>query len=413
MYERHIEPKLLMAMTDTPVILLNGARQTGKSTLAKILAENLPNTKYYNLDNLVDLAAVQTDPENFVNHPETTLIIDEVQKAPELFLAIKQTVDENRRPGRFLLTGSTNIFLLPQISESLAGRMEIISFWPLSQGEIKNSPENFIDNLFADEFNTLSPEVLAREELITAIIRGGYPEPLTRSTPARRKAWFNSYITAILQRDIRDYSQIEALSALPRLLALLAARSASLMNYAELSRSSGIPQTTLVRYITLLKATFLVHEVLPWSGNFSKRLVKSPKVYLNDTGLMTHLLGVDLKHLLDDPNHLGNLLENFVVNELKKQMEWNETIVTMLHYRSQGGQEIDIILENMAGQCVGIEVKASGILTKKDFAILSSFAEELGEKFIRGIVLYTGDKFLSFGENLYAVPITALWGSKI
>jgi predicted AAA+ superfamily ATPase len=409
MHHRNITDKLLIALSDTPVVLINGARQTGKSTLAKWIAENKHPADYYTLDNVATLAAISTNPGDFVARQNRPIILDEIQKAPELFVAIKESVDKNRKAGRFLLTGSANVLLLPKISESLAGRMEIVTLWPLSQGEIHNIKEDFIDRIFAKDFSLLKTESLSRKALFSRIIHGGYPEILTRKDETRRQDWFESYITAILQRDIRDLTNIEGLTILPKLLRLLAARSASLLNYAELSRTSGIPHTTLMRYMTLLQTTFLISLILPWSGNFSKRLVKTPKLYLNDTGLLSYLLGINENRFETEFNGSGMLLENFVANELRKQLTWNKTRAEIYHYRTQSGQEVDLVLEDKAGSCVGIEVKSAANITERDFKGLYAFAEQIKNKFICGILFYTGEQILPFGKRFYALPVSALW----
>jgi uncharacterized protein len=410
MYTRNIIKKISIALEDTPVVLLNGARQTGKSTLAKSLAQNLTNVTYYNLDDITVRAAIQSDISQFVAHNKGLVIIDEVQKIPELFDAIKLAVDNDRRPGRFLLTGSLNIYFLSKMSDSLAGRIEIISLWPLSQGEINNVEENFIDKIFAKNVIPLQKvDNLNRDKFFEHVLRGGYPEVLTRKTKERQYAWFASYVSTILQRDIKDITNIEDVSSLPKLLKLLATRAASLLNHAELSRTSGIPQTTLTRYLTLLQATFLIQVVFPFSNNRGKRLVKTPKVFLNDTGLLAYLLGLDRDALSQDGYFRGILLENFVVMELIKQLTWSKTNPEIFHYRTYAGSEIDIILENRAGNILGIEVKSTSVLTKKDFRNFEILAEDLGSKFLRGIILYTGDKVLPFGKNLYALPANLLW----
>lgn len=410
MYIRHITSQILSAIADTPVILINGARQTGKSTLMEWISNNVHPATYYTLDNTTTLAAIKSDPGDFIANMDGPVILDEIQRAPELFVAIKEAVDKNRKPGRFLLTGSANVLLLPKLSESLAGRMEIINLWPLSQGELIGNKEGFIDALFEKQFALFELKPLTRKKLIQLILAGGYPEVLSRKDPVRRLDWFESYITAILQRDIRELANIDGLTTLPKLLALLAARTSSLLNLAELSRASGISHTTLIRYMSLLQATFLIHPVTPWSNNLSKRLVKTPKLFLNDTGLVSYLTGINEERINTEPQLLGMLLENFVVLELKKQLTWTSKVrVKLFHYRTQSGQEIDIILEDASGRCVGIEVKSGRTVTEKDFNSLKIFGEENKDKFIRGIVLYTGDKVYSFGKNFYAIPVNALW----
>ena len=409
MYARYISDSIKLALQDTPVVVLNGARQTGKSTLVKWLIENNHMNGFYNLDDMTTFASVQADPVGFISNMRGNVIIDEVQKIPELVLAIKSAVDEDRRPGRFLLTGSANVLNLPNISDSLAGRMEILSLWPLSQGEIQEEKQSFIDDLFENDFTIKQYPLLDYDHLIEAIIKGGYPEVLTRKTSERRDAWFNSYITALLQKDVKEIADIENLIVLPRLFRLLATRSATLLNNAELSRSSSIPQTTLKRYLALLETMFLINTVLPWNNNKGKRLVKAPKIFFNDTGLMSYLLNIDQGRLLLQRDMLGALLENFVVVELKKQITWSQKKPGLFHFRSQAGQEVDVILEDRAGRCIGIEVKSSSTVIQKDFNGLRAFAELAGKKFIRGVVLYTGDKAVPFGNNLLALPVNALW----
>lgn len=411
MHKRNIIKKIQTALSDTPVILLNGARQTGKSTLVKTLIANTDNVSYYTLDDIGTLAAMQSDLTGFISKQNGFTVIDEVQKIPDLFSAIKLAVDNDRKPGRFLLTGSANVLLLPKISESLAGRMEIISLWPFSQGEIADSCDTFVDYIFAKEITALKFFPLSREKLLTRILAGGYPEVLTRVTNVRRQDWFAAYITAILQRDVKDIANIDSLVVMPKLLKLLATRASALLNYADVSRASTIPHSTLTRYLALLQATFLIYIVSSWSNNLGKRLVKMPKLFFNDTGLLSYLLGIDQVGVKANPYFIGALLENFVVTELMKQLTWNETRAELFHYRTQAGSEIDVILENRAGQIVGLEIKASSTITAKDFQHLKSLADDLKDRFLRGIVLYTGDQILPFGKNLYAMPVSALWSS--
>lgn len=229
-----------------------------------------------------------------------------------------------------------------------------------------------------------------------------------RTSHRRREAWFESYVTTILQRDVRDLANIEGLTVLPRLLALLAARSASLLNYAELSRSAGIPQSTLKRYMTLLETTFLIQFLPAWSGNLGKRLVKSPKLVMSDSGLMCHMLGVDLGES-GSMELIGAALENFVIMELQKQVAWNRRRIRFFHFRTQVGSEVDILLEDAAGRIVGVEVKGATTVRGNDFRGLRKMAEDLGEKFHRGIVLYTGSESIAFGKHLHALPVQALW----
>jgi hypothetical protein len=340
--------------------------------------------------------------------------LDEVQRAPGLFPAIKASVDKDRRSGRFLLTGSANVLLLPKLSESLAGRMEILTLWPLSQAEIQGTTRSFVDALFSAQspvvqFKGASPAE-SRQKVIARVVRGGYPEPLTRPA-ARRTNWFESYIATILQRDVRELANIEGLTQMPRLLSVLAARTASLLNASDISRTAGIPYTTLSRYLTLLETTYLIRTVPAWSGNLTTRLIKSPKIVLSDTGLATHLLGLDEARLIAEPHHLGGLLENFVVMEIIKDSGGSLTRPTLYHFHTANREEVDLLLEKRDGSLVGIEVKASGAVGAGDFKGLRALKALVGEKFLRGIVLYTGEHVVPFGENLFAVPLSALWSS--
>lgn len=407
---RNLAPAIIEALSDTPVVMLNGARQTGKSTLAKTLTTKSYPARYITLDDATSLAAAKHDPAGFISGLSGPAIIDEIQRAPELFIAIKAAVDLDRRPGRFLLTGSANVLLLPRLSESLAGRMEIFTLWPLSQGEFCGIREGFIDAVFSEKplpSNFKSTD--NNSTLLERAIRGGYPEASSRTSEARRRAWFGSYITTILQRDVRDIANIDGLNAMPRLLSILATRSASLLNYSELSRTTGLPQSTLKRYMALFETTFLLNHLPAWSSNLGKRLVKTSKIVLNDTGLLASLLSVDASRLENSPLS-GALVENFVIMELKKQISWSDTKPLILHYRTQTGQEVDVVLEDTAGRVVGIEVKTSKSVTGQDFKGLQSFAEAAGRNFVRGIVLYGGSETVSFGRNLLALPIASLWG---
>ena len=320
MYTRGLNDKVADALADTPVVLVNGARQSGKTTLVRQMVGDHPGAVYRTLDDAATLAAAAADPVGFVRQSGDLLVVDEVQRVPDLFPAIKLEVDRKRRPGRFLLTGSANVLLLPKLSESLAGRMEILTLEPLAQVEVTGGEATVLQRLFAGA----CPAEPARapsggQALAERIVAGGYPEALARTHPARRAAWFGAYLTAILQRDVRDLANIEGLTEMPRLLSLLATRTASLLNVAELSRDAGIPHNTLKRYLALLQATFLIRLLPAWSRNPGKRFTKAPKVHVNDTGLASHLLGIDAARLAGHPAHCGRLVETFVVDELLRQ----------------------------------------------------------------------------------------------
>ncbi|MFO1430045.1 MAG: ATP-binding protein [Candidatus Competibacteraceae bacterium] len=408
MFRRNIEDNLRTALTDTPVVLLNGARQVGKSTLAKRLVD-ATGGYYLTLDDATVLAAATSDPAGFVQGLEGMGVLDEVQKAPALFAAIKAQVDRNRRPGRFLLTGSTNVLFLPTLAESLAGRMELITLMPLSQGERLNRREIFVTAVFQEPLPVLVDAVQDDVDLLTKLTTGGFPEVIFRSTEQRRQAWFAAYVTAILQRDVRDLANITGLTEMPRLLTLLATRTGALLNMAELGRASGIPHTTLNRYLSLLETTFLLQPLPAWSANLGKRLLKSRKIYLLDSGMTTYLTGQNRERLTTDNPLLGQLLETFVVAELRKQLTWADEAVTLFHFRTTTGGEVDIVMEDAQGRLVGIEIKAAATVNPKDFSGLKTLAEMVGARFVRGIVLYRGEQPIPFGERYHALPVSALW----
>ena len=408
MIQRKIKSKLLEALTDSPVVLIHGARQTGKSTLVKHIAENDYPAKYLTFDDAGILSAAQNNPHDFISGYSDNLVIDEVQRVPEIFLAIKSFVDKKRKAGKFILTGSANVLLLPKVSESLAGRMEILNLFPFSQSEISSANINFIDKLFGNDLK-LNNILRKKNDLANKVLTGGFPEMRTRKDRTRQNAWFKSYITTILQRDVRDIANIEKLSDLPKLLSLFASRAGTLLNFAELSRSSAIPQTTLKRYVSLLEAIFMIHILPAWSGNLSKRLIKTPKLYLNDTGLLAHLVGFEPDKILSDALSWGRLLENFVLMELMKQASWSKFNLSLYHFRSASGQEVDFVVERSDGKLIAIEVKATSKISSADFKQVKTFANETGKKFLKGIVFYTGREAIPFAKNLFALPVDLLW----
>ena len=407
MYQRNLKPPILRAIKDSPVVFLNGARQVGKSTLSlSIVQEN--GGRYLTLDELDVLSAATSDPKSFLSGLGDFSVIDEVQKAPALFPAIKVMVDRDRRPGRFLLTGSANVLTLPKISESLAGRMQLLNLHTLSQGEIEGDTEGFLGAVFADELADYKDAPAGSADLGHRVLSGGYPELLGRRRAPRRSAWFSSYITTILQRDVREIADIAGLSEMPRLLALIASRATALINRSDLARDLGWPRSTVDRYLGLLEMIFLFDLLPAWSGNLGKKLTRSPKIMFRDTGLASHLIGSDPNHPPAD--HLfGRLLENFVVMELQRQATWFEEEIRIFDYRTHSGAEVDIILEDRRGRVVAIEVKSTATPTTKMFRHMRRLAEDLGDRFHRGILLCQSENRLSFGPNLVTLPIDALW----
>ncbi len=405
MYRRNIHHALTAALADTPVVLIHGARQTGKTTLARTVD---PARRYLTLDDASVLAAARGDPAGFVAGLDGPTVLDEVQRAPDLFLALKAAVDRERTAGRFLLTGSANLLLIPAVSDSLAGRIEIVPLWPLSQGEMAERQECFIDAAFGVKFPRVPAPSRSDSDVAARIVRGGFPEAAGRVSDERRAAWFGSYLTTVLQRDVRDLANVAGLTGLPRLLTLLASRIGGLLNVAELSRMLDIPHTTLQRYVALLEATFLVQPLAAWDAAAGVRLTKADKIFLTDTGLACHLLGFD-RGRLGDAGALAPLLENLVVMELRKQAGWCRTRVTLHHLRTPPGREVDIVLETGDGRIVGIDVRPGRTVTPEDFKGLDALASLAKDRFVRGIVLHGGDETVPFGENRIAAPVSALW----
>lgn len=408
MLPRHAATQLQEGLGDTPVVYLQGARQTGKSTLAKDLAERQFES-YLTLDDAAVLAAATDDPQGFVAGLARPAVIDEAQRASALAIAIKAAVDVDRRPGQFLLTGSAGVMTLPKLAESLAGRMELHTLWPLSQGEICGVGETFIDRLFAVELATPAVAPVAENDVIDRICAGGYPEARSRRTGRRRGAWFDAYIDAILQRDIRELANIDRLLDMPRLLGLLASRTGQLVNQADLARTLGLPQTTLKRYMALLETTFLVQRLPAWFTNIGKRLVKAPKLMLVDTGLLAHLVDADAARLRRNRMLLGHLLENFVAMEVTKQLGWCQHRCRLFHFRTEAGAKVDLVMEDRAGQLVGVEVKCTATLQSQHFAGLRALAEVAGDRFVRGVVVYLGAEVVPFGAALHALPVGQVW----
>ncbi len=415
MIERGITSRLLDALTDRPVTLLTGARQSGKSTLAMAVAAGEHPARYLTMDDPPVLAAAAGDPVGFLDGLAGDVVLDEVQLVPGLFRPLKAAVDRDRRSGRFLLTGSAQVLLLPRLSESLAGRMEVLTLWPLAQHEVESSTGSFIDDAFAGRSVFGAPKgggasrLPTPEEVRRSILVGGFPEVRNLRDGQRRAAWFASYVTTILQRDVRDIANVEGLTTMPALLQLLAARSATLLNVSELSRSAGIKLTTLNRYLALLEMVYLVQRLPAWAPNLGKRLVKSPKIHLVDSGLAAHLMGVDERGLNSAPQVLGALLETFVVSELQKQLGWSRTRARLFHFRSADRKEVDIVMEDPAGRVVGVEVRATSTPGQAEFSGLRALEELAGERFVRGIVLHLGGAGVPFGDRLEAAPVAALW----
>ncbi len=407
LYPRYAEQQLVEALTESPAVLIHGPRQCGKTTLARIVGERLEYT-YISLDDEVSRSVAREDPIGFVADLPRQVILDEVQHAPQLFSALKTTIDQARAPGRFILTGSTNILLLPRLADSLAGRMEVIRLHPLAQCELVGRAPDFLDRAFNPDFKVRRYERLG-DSLIERIVAGGYPAALARSAGRRRANWYRDYLDALVQRDARDLSRISSLDALPRLLALVASQTARLLNIADLAAPFQLSRPTIRDYVTLLARVFLLEELPPWHSNRLSRLVKTHKLHIGDTGLGCALLGANVAALKADRSLLGQLLETFVFQELRRQASWHEQPMTLCHYRDRDGYEVDIVLDRGAAGMAGIEVKAAATVTKADFRGLRKLRDAVGRRFRCGVVLYDGETSAGFGNGMYALPIRGLW----
>lgn len=406
---RHATKRVLEALSWSPVVLVEGPRQSGKSVLARDLVGAQRPAGYVTLDDALTLASAHEDPQGFILGLVDPVIIDEVQRAPEMFLAIKLSVDKDRRPGRFILTGSADVLLLPELSDSLAGRMRIVTLWPLSQGEIEGTRDGLIDALFAEGPLPHFSGSESRKGIAERVVRGGFPEAVSLPAGTPRDGWMGAYVTTLIERDVRELAAVGDRVALPRLLRLLAARSGMLLNVADLARATGIARATLDRYLALFTRTFAIQFVPAWAGDVARRLMKSPKVLFGDSGLAAHLVGLDSDRLLDDPDQLGPMLETFVGSELLKQLAVSDASIDLMHYRDSHGTEVDWVLEDNRGRLVGVEVKPTSSPSERDFKGLRSFASTSGRRFHRGIVLHTGSTAASMGEGMWALPMDALW----
>lgn len=404
-YPRLAEKQVRSALADTPVVLLNGPRQSGKTTLAHDLLG--AGRMFRTLDDETTLAAATTDPTGFIRGADR-LTIDEVQRAPALLRSIKKAVDEDRRPGRFLLTGSSNVLSLPQASDSLAGRMAVVDLLPLAQAEIVQTRPGFLHGAFAGAL-PVPRHVSTGKALERIVLAGGYPEMVRRKDPARRAEWARNYLRAIVQRDVRDIANIEKLGQMPRLLRVLAQHAGQLVNHAQIGGQLGLDAKTARKYLDIFQQLFLVRVLEPWSANRLTRLVKTPKLHFLDSGLLASLLGVTEARIAAQRKPFGAILETFVFAEITKLIGWEDDEYQLFHYRDKDQNEVDVVIENAAGDVVGVEVKASATVTAGDFRGLRKLAEASGRRFRCGVVLHDGDAVLPFGERMYATPVAGLW----
>lgn len=404
--DRKALPLVETALADTRVVLISGPRQAGKTTLARMFSDR--DRPYITLDDAGTLNAAKADPTGFIRGIKRA-VIDEVQRAPDLMLAIKASVDDDQEAGRFLLTGSANLATIPAIADSLAGRMAVIPLLPFAQAEIRSSPGLMLDRLFAGEEPAIDGEVVLGKALMNMVLAGGYPEALRRTTSARRVSWLEDYVSLILDRDVRDIANIDQLDRLPRLLNVLAEHAGQLINNSSFGSALGLSGVTAQKYIAILERLFLVKTLVPWSNNRLSRLVKTPKLHFIDTGLLAALREDELARLSDDKTRFGALLESFVVSELMKLASWSERRLSFSHYRTKDLDEVDVVIEDRRGRIIGIEVKASATIKADDFRGLRQLQAAVGDRFVRGLVLHDHDRITPFAERLQAAPLSILW----
>lgn len=403
LFPRFASAAIRTALQDTPVVMVNGPRQCGKTTLVKTFMD--ARRTYVSLDDETALTAARSDPVAFLR-PLDSAIIDEIQRAPELLRAIKRSVDEDRRPGRFLLTGSADVLTLPTVAESLAGRMEIVNLLPLSQAEIESSATRFLEQAFGGSVSRPKGPSVGRE-LERRALAGGYPEMLRRRDPRRRSAWARDYLNAIVQKDAPEIATVEKLDQLPRLLRVLAHHAGQLCNFTQIGGQIGLDDKSTRKYLGVLEHLFLIRRVEPWHDNKLSRLIKTPKVHFLDSGLLASLIGATHERLAGRRELLGPLLEAFVFGEVLKAASISP--VSLSHYRDKDQNEVDLVLENDGGDVIGIEVKAAATVRAADFAGLRRLGDACGKRFRLGVVLHDGDAVVGFGDQLLAAPVACLW----
>jgi hypothetical protein len=415
-YKRSIEAGVAAALGVMPAVFLNGPRQAGKSTLVQHLSRSGLHADYVTFDDISTYASASQDPAGFLRRAPTPVIIDEVQRVPEIFRVLKQAIDERRATdkaganGQFLLTGSANIMALPELADALVGRMAILSLYPLSTGEALGRPWPVINGWFDQEIRSGKS---ARKEgrqlpLDEIVARATFPE-ISGAPRSDSTLWLDGYLTALLQRDVRQLAEVEKMPALPNIVKILAARAGGLLNDADCARDAKLNPMTYRRYRILLQQLFLIALVPPWYRNIGKRLVKSPKLYFIDTALLCHQLGIDLAGLREqDPHAFGHVFENFVATELVKQLSMMSD-GTLYHFRTHDGSEVDFVIERRNGKMLGIEVKARETIRTEDFDGLRALKAHAGKDFVRGIVLYRGKTVLPFGDDMIAMPLEQLW----
>lgn len=411
MIERKIRPFVLEMLRESRAVAIVGARQVGKSTLLQDLTATDYPAQLVTLDEATDLAAAVEDPTGFVASLTTPAAIDEVQRAPDLLLAIKAHLDRDDARGQFLLTGSANIRALPTVKDALPGRVDYLTLWPLAAAEIEGTRGNFVDSMLHAEPPQLTGVPIGRQAYAERIARGGYPEAQGRGQRALR-SFFSSYLSSIIERDIGDVANLRAPEALERLLAVIAARSGGLASFQGMGRDLGLDKNTVNSHVRVLENLFLVRALKSWNVNLGARQIKSPKLYVVDSGLLTFLLKANAGRIETDASIAGAAFESFVTMELLRLAGLSVSEPSLYHYRDKTGHEVDVVLEADSGDVAGIEAKSSASVAGDAFAGLRRLRDKLGARFKFGAVLYAGERTLPFGDRLAAVPIAGLWSDQ-
>lgn len=406
--ERHIKRDICEALADTRVVVVIGARQVGKSTLVEEIAAGEHPAEVISLDDLVHREGATEDPTGFVARLSTPVVIDEVQRVPDLLLAIKRRVDREKRPGQFLLTGSANLLTARTVADALTGRAEYHRLMPFSQGEMAGLRERFIPMLFGGELPSVSSAPVGRSGYAERIVAGGYPAAVALASH-RRGRFFDSYVDTVIGRDLDTIARVHDRANVRRLLEAFAATSGSLVNFDGLSRDLGITANTLRAHADLLETLFLVVRLPAWHSNMLSRVVKAPKLHVTDTGLLCALASIDASRIEEDGAVAGMAFETFVANELLRQAQWQTDPPRLYHYRDKEKREVDIVIERRDGIVVAVEVKTAASATSRDFRGLRHLRDKLGDRFNGGALLYTGEATVPFGDRLAAVPLCGLW----
>lgn len=406
---RHIRPKLVEALADTRIACLLGPRQSGKSTLIRAITEDEHPARYVTLDDPATLALAREDPTGFVAGSER-MAIDEVQRAPELLLALKVVVDTDQSRGRFLISGSANVITHPRVADALPGRVEYLTLWPFSQAELVERRPTFLETAFAGNMPRIDDPPVGRAAYAERVVRGGFPEAVRADAP-RRQRFFNGYVDSILGREVEELGFVRDTEAAARVLRLAAARSAALTNMSAIGRELGIDHKTVGNHLYSLEQLFMVVRLPAWHANLGHRVIRTPKLHIADSGLLCSLIGVDAERLTTDGTLAGSVFETFAVIEILRQARASELTpgLALHHYRDQAGNEVDLVLERFNGEVVGIEIKASASPHPRDAAGLRLLRDRLGDRFKHGLLLHLGDTPLPLGDRLSMVPLAALW----